>query len=256
MATDPAPEALEQLLNLSHELGLESRGMAMLGEGNTSTRRDGSTFWVKASGTQLRTLTAAQVVACRNEAIAKLMDRTSPASDEEVHQALLDSRVDPQAMKPSVEALFHGYLLSLPDVHFVGHVHAVAVNQILCSPRARDFAEKRIFPDEIVCCGAESVLVPYTDPGLILAQAIREKTHAFIERHGTFPRLILLENHGIIALGKTPQAVMAALLMAEKTAAIWVGAAALGGPIFLAPENVRRIAQRPDEHYRQRALKL
>ena len=34
------------------------------------------------------------------------------------------------------------------------------------------------------------------------------------------------------------------------------GAAALGGPIFLTPENVQRIAQRPDEHYRQRALKL
>jgi rhamnose utilization protein RhaD (predicted bifunctional aldolase and dehydrogenase) len=255
MTADVFPDALEKLLDLSHELGVESRGMAMLGEGNTSTRRDGSTFWVKASGTQLRTLTPAQVVACRNEAIAKLMDRTN-ASDEEVHHALLEARVDPQAMKPSVEALFHGYLLSLPDVHFVGHVHAIAVNQILCSTRARDFAEHRIFPDEIVCCGAESVLVPYTDPGLVLAQAIRDKTRAFIERHGTFPRLILLENHGIIALGKTPQAVLAALLMAEKTAAIWTGAAALGGPVFLSPENVRRIAERPDEHYRQRALKL
>ena len=117
---------------------------------------------------------AGQVVACRNEAIVKLMDRPT-ASDEEIHQSLLDSRVDPQAMKPSVEALFHGYLLSLPDVNYAGHVHAIAVNQILCSPRAREFAERRIFPDEIVCCGPESVLVPYVDPGLVLAQAIREK---------------------------------------------------------------------------------
>jgi len=250
------PEGLELLLNLSHELGQESRNMAMLGEGNTSTRRDGETFWVKASGTQLRTLKPEQAVACRNRAVLDLMDRTAKMTDEEINQALLDCRVDPKALKPSVEALFHGYLLSLPEVNFVGHVHAVAVNQILCSPRARDFAEKRIFPDEIVCCGAESVLVPYTDPGLVLAQSIRERTRAHIEKHGAHPRLILLENHGIIALGKTPQAVLAALLMAEKTAAIWVGAAALGGPIFLTPENVRRIAQRPDEHYRQRALNL
>jgi len=255
MTSPNSPDALAQLLELSHELGAEHRGMAMLGEGNTSTRRDDSTFWVKASGTQLRTLAAGQVVACRNEAIAKLLDRPK-ASDEEIHQSLLDSRVDPQAMKPSVEALFHGYLLSLPDVNYVGHVHAIAVNQILCSPRAREFAENRIFPDEIVCCGPESVLVPYVDPGLVLAQAIREKTRAFIDKHGTFPRLILLENHGIIAPGKSPQAVLAALLMAEKTAQIWAGAAALGGPVFLSPENVRRIADRPDEHYRQRALKL
>jgi len=60
----------------------------------------------------------------------------------------------------------------------------------------------------------------------------------------------------VIALGPTSQSVLAALLMAEKTAQIWAGAATLGGPVFLTEENVQRIAQRPDEHYRQRALNL
>jgi hypothetical protein len=35
---------------------------------------------------------------------------------------------------------FHAYLLSLPDINFVGHTHATYINQILCSPRAADFA--------------------------------------------------------------------------------------------------------------------
>jgi len=252
---DPLAKSLEPLLLLSHELGLETRGMAILGEGNTSARRNEESFWVKASGTKLQTLNAKQIVACRFKDVLAMMERET-MSDVEVNQALLDSRVDSDALKPSVEALFHGYLLTLPEVNFVGHVHAIAVNQILCSPRARDFAQKRIFPDEIVCCGAESVLVPYTDPGLVLAQAIRERTARFIEKRGTYPRLILLENHGIIAPGPSPEAVLAALLMAEKTAQIWAGAAALGGPIFLTEEQVQRIAQRPDEHYRQRALNL
>jgi len=247
--------ALENLLQLSHELGQESRRLAILGEGNTSTQRDGETFWVKASGTNLANLQAGQVVACRSADVLALLERDK-VSDEEIHQALLNCRIDPAALKPSVEVLFHGYLLSLPEINFVGHVHSIAVNQILCSPRARDFAEKRIFPDEIVCCGAESVLVPYVDPGLPLAQAIREKVRAFIEKMSTYPRLILLENHGVIALGPSHQSVLAALLMAEKTAQIWVGAAALGGPIFLTEQNVQRIAQRPDEHYRQKALNL
>jgi rhamnose utilization protein RhaD (predicted bifunctional aldolase and dehydrogenase) len=246
---------LEKLLQLSHELGQEPRGMAILGEGNTSARLEDGTFLVKASGTNLATLKPEQVVACRFADVLAMMERAK-MTDGEVNQALLDCRVDPNALKPSVEALFHGYLLSLPEVNFVGHVHAIAVNQILCSPRASEFAKERIFPDEIVCCGAESVIVPYTDPGLILAQAIRTKTRHFIEKNGTYPRLILLENHGIIALGPSDQSVLAALLMAEKTAKIWAGAAALGGPIFLTEENVRRIAQRPDEHYRQRALNL
>jgi len=251
-----APQvALENLLHLSHELGEESRGMAILGEGNTSARRDNETFWVKASGTNLAALKAEQVVVCRFCDVLKMLDRDK-MNDVEVNQALLDCRVDSKALKPSVEVLFHGYLLSLPEVSYVGHVHSIAANQILCSPRAREFAEKRIFPDEIVCCGAESVLVPYTDPGLVLAQAIREKTRLFIQKNGTYPRLILLENHGLIALGPSHQSVLAALLMAEKTAQIWAGAAALGGPIFLTEHNVQRIAQRPDEHYRQKALNL
>jgi hypothetical protein len=41
-----------------------------------------------------------------------------------------------------------------------------------------------------------------------------------------------------------------------KAAEIFVGAAALGGPRFLTQENIHRIDNRIDEHYRQRALNL
>ncbi|PTY04079.1 aldolase [Verrucomicrobia bacterium LW23] len=247
---------LQALLRLSHDLGVESRGLAMLGEGNTSMRgATPETFWVKASGSCLATLRESDVVECRTDRVLALFDGT-PRTDAEVDTALLDARVDPAARKPSVEALFHAYLLSLPGIDYVGHTHPIGVNQILCSPRAADYAEKRLFPDDIVCCGVASVLVPYTDPGVVLAKAIRDNTEAFIRRHQRQPRVILLENHGIITLGSSAGAVLAAMLMAEKSAQIFVGAAALGGPIFLTPENVERIAGRPDEHYRQRALNL
>jgi rhamnose utilization protein RhaD (predicted bifunctional aldolase and dehydrogenase) len=187
--------------------------------------------------------------------LLSLLDKCD-LTDQEIETALMSSRVDPQSKKPSVEALFHAYCLNLEKVEFVGHTHAVAVNQILCSPRAAEFAAHRIFPDEIVCCGSASVFVPYTDPGLRLAQAIRDRTNEFIDRHRQIPRVILLENHGMITLGRTADAVLAAMLMAEKTASIWVGAAMLSGPKFLTPQNVARIAGRADEHYRQRALNL
>ena len=44
--------------------------------------------------------------------------------------------------------------------------------------------------------------------------------------------------------------------IARRTALGLAGAAALGGPRFLTPAQVDRIASRIDEHYRQRALKL
>jgi rhamnose utilization protein RhaD (predicted bifunctional aldolase and dehydrogenase) len=246
---------LSDLLTLSHEIGREDRGLAILGEGNTSVRLSDETFAVKASGTCLGTLTAEDTVECRFSALLPLLEKKS-LTDKEIDDALLASRVNPNAKKPSVEAVFHAWLLTLPGINFIGHAHATSVNQILCSPRARDYAINRMFPDEIVCCSVASVFVPYTDPGLKLAQAIRHETDAFIQKLGRQPRLILMQNHGAIALGATWQAVLTCMLMAEKAAKIFVGAAALGGPVFFSKENVERIAGRPDEAYRQRALKM
>ena len=249
-------ESTQRLLNLSHQLGREERRLAILGEGNTSMRVSAGTFLVKASGSNLATLSPLGVTECRCDDLAALLKKKKLA-DVEVDEALLASRVDPAAKKPSVEAVFHAYLLSLPDVNFVGHTHPIAVNQLLCTKHARNFARRRTFPDEVVCCGVESVFVPYTDPGLKLAQAIRAAVVASIKRLARPPRVILLENHGLIALGATPEAVLAATLMAVKAAEIFVGAAAINGqPRFLSAAQVARIAGRPDEHYRQKALGL
>ena len=248
-------ETLEVLVALSRELGAEHRGLAILGEGNVSAKLNDDTFLVKASGSSLGTLTDADVTECRSMPLLNMLDRND-LEDKEVDDELLASRVNPSAKKPSVEALFHAYLLSLPDINFVGHTHAIYINQILCSPRAHDFATMKLFPDDIVCCGPASVFVPYTDPGLKLSQVIRKETTRYIEEMGFAPRVILLENHGLITLGRSPDAVKAAMFMAEKAAKIFVGATALGGPRFLSQENISRILGRPDEHYRRRMLKL
>jgi rhamnose utilization protein RhaD (predicted bifunctional aldolase and dehydrogenase) len=178
-------------------------------------------------------------------------------SDEEIDRKLLAARTDSSAQKPSVESIFHAYLLSLPGVNFIGHTHPVAVGQVLCSKYGRLFARRRLFPDQVVCCGPESVYVPYTDPGLKLAQAIRLAVTAFAGRPSP-PRVILLENHGFIALGATAEAVLATTLMGNKAAEIFVGAAALGAgrPRFLSRAEVDRVAGRRDEHHRQRQLGL
>lgn len=248
-------DKIEALLQLSHELGREDRHLAILGEGNTSVKLGSDQFAVKASGAHLGSLSAEEVTICDSARMLALLDRRQ-LSDEDMVAALMDARVEGQGRKPSIESLFHAWLLTLRDVQFVGHCHPVSVNQVLCSPRARDFAERRLFPDEVVCCGTQSVFIPYADPGLPLAREIAERTRAFIEREGQVPRLILLQNHGLIALGATPQAVLAATLMADKAAAIFMGAAAMGGPNFLTPQLVDRIAGRPDEAYRQKQLKI
>jgi rhamnose utilization protein RhaD (predicted bifunctional aldolase and dehydrogenase) len=244
------------MLELSHQLGREERKLAILGEGNTSARLSADTFVVKASGSNLATLSAPGTAECRFDKLVPLL-ASAEMTDEAVDQALFDARVSTDSKKPSVEAIFHAYLLTLPGVNFVGHTHPITVNQVLCSNHAHLFATRRLFPDEIVCCGVESVLVPYTDPGLKLSQAIKAAVESYINRLSRAPRVILLENHGLIALGATPESVLAATLMAAKAAEIFMGAAAISAvPRFLSPAQIERIAGRPDEHYRQKALGL
>jgi rhamnose utilization protein RhaD (predicted bifunctional aldolase and dehydrogenase) len=256
MSSASADDLKARLLGLSHQLGREERELAILGEGNTSARVSERTFWVKASGSNLGSLTDAGLTECRFDGLLPLMKARS-LTDAAVDDALLASRIDAAARKPSVEAIFHAYLLTLPGVNFVGHTHPIAVNALLCTRHGRTFAKRRLFPDEIVCCGVESVFVPYTDPGLKLSQAIKRAVETYIKRVQRAPRVILLENHGLIALGGTPEAVLAATLMAVKAARIFVGAASTGAaPRFLTPAQVVRIAGRPDEHYRQKALGL
>lgn len=249
--------SLDALLSLSHQLGREERRLAILGEGNTSMRHDAATFTVKASGSNLATLSVPGTATCHFDKLLPLLAAES-MTDTAVDEALFAARVSTDMKKPSVEAIFHAYLLTLPGVNYVGHTHPIAVNALLCSRHARTFATRRLFPDEIVCCGVESVFVPYTDPGLKLSQAIKTAVEDYIKRVSRPPRVVLLENHGLIALGATPEAVLAATLMAVKAAEIFAGAANLSGgePQFLTPAQVERIAGRPDEHYRQKALGL
>jgi rhamnose utilization protein RhaD (predicted bifunctional aldolase and dehydrogenase) len=250
-------ELIARFLRLSHDLGREERKLAILGEGNTSVRLSDGTFRVKASGSNLATLGKPGTAECHFDRLLPLL-AAEQMDDAAIDEALFAARVSADEKKPSVEAIFHAYLLTLPGVNFVGHTHPIAVNGLLCSRYARTFATRRLFPDEIVCCGVESVFVPYTDPGLKLSQAIKAAVEDYIARLSRPPRVILLENHGLIALGANPEAVLAATLMAVKAAEIFTGAAAISGgePQFLTPEQVERIAGRPDEHYRQKALGL
>jgi rhamnose utilization protein RhaD (predicted bifunctional aldolase and dehydrogenase) len=244
---------LEQLIWLSHELGREDRKLAILGEGNTSCRLSDQTFLVKASGCSLGSMGAADVTECRFAPLLELLERDQ-VSDQEISQTLLASRVSPDAKRPSTEAVFHALLLSLDSVQWVGHTHPIVVNGILCSPRAADFAARRLFPDEIVCCGRQSVLVPYVDPGVPLARAIKTGVQNHQGKLGGLPRIILLTNHGLIAPASSPAGVMTATQMAVKAAEIFNLAATHGGPVFLEQPDVNRIESRDDEHYRRRQL--
>jgi rhamnose utilization protein RhaD (predicted bifunctional aldolase and dehydrogenase) len=245
-------DTLTPLLEMTRTLGLPENDYVIIGEGNSSCRIDADSFWIKASGRQMRDIPPEGFVAVRFEPILAMLDE-SPGDLAAQKKVMEAAKVDPSAPGiPSVEVTFHAALLHDCGVNFVGHTHATAINRILCSPRAADFALRRMCPDEAVLCGPESVLVPYVDPGLPLSLAIRERVRAYMEDWGEAPKVILLISHGVITLGKTPTEVLNIMAMCDKAARMFLGAAALGGPVFLSGEDVLHIIRRPDEIYRRK----
>lgn len=247
-------DTLPQLVAMSLSLAEPANDYVILAEGNTSARADADTFWVKASGAQMRGIGPEGFVRVAFDRVANLVDGPD-LSDEEIRQALQAAKVDPAAPgHPSVETVLHALCLALPGVNFVGHTHPTAVNMITCSAHFESALSGRLFPDEIVLCGPAAVLAPYTDPGLPLARAVQQRIFTYIAAHGETPKTIYMQNHGFIALGGTPQQVENITAMAVKAARILVGAYTLGGAHFMSQQAVDRIHTRPDEHYRQRLL--
>lgn len=258
MSETPTQDPMQALLRLSHALGSPERDWAILGEGNTSARVDGDTFLVKASGSRLGSLSAAQVAQVRFAPVLAALEGGESLDDGQVKVLLASATLGPAGVVPSVETLMHAALLTLPSTLFAGHTHVTSINGLLCSARGWAFLQtgQRLFPDEVVVCGIAPCCVPYVDPGVPLARAVWGRVRAYRDTYGVPPKTIYLQNHGFIALGGSASEVEHIHEMADKAARILASALAIGEPTALTPENVARIYTWPAEHFRQKALGL
>ncbi|MCH8978418.1 MAG: class II aldolase/adducin family protein [Armatimonadetes bacterium] len=236
---------LDRLVLMTRELARHE--FVILGEGNTSAL-DGETFWVKASGASMASIDADGFSQVSMQPVLDIYDLYD-LSDEELRRRLNDARVAPERDgAPSTETFMHAWLLSLPDVCFVAHTHPTATLGVMCGPRAAEFAAHRYFPDQVVMCGPRSVFVEYVAPGLRLAQAIRSRCSEYTSEIGLQAKTILLQNHGLIALGQTPGEALSATMMMEKAASVFVAA---DDPVALSAEEVAWIHGWTDEQFRQ-----
>jgi len=244
---------LERLVDLAHELGRPDRHLSIIAEGNVSADLGDGSFYVKASGGQMATIDGNGFTRVKAKVILDALDQPDK-SDEEIRKVLENSRVDSQAKLPSIETFLHTICLEEGGAKWVGHVHPVSVVGVLSSKLGAEPFLQHVFPDSIVVCGRHLAVVPYADPGIQLAVEFRRSLREFIEHHGAAPKLILMRNHGPVALGQSEQEVLNILLMLDKWASVLQRTYTFGGPQFLDDSISHRIESRPDEHYRRRAI--
>lgn len=240
------------LLNLCNTLGEPSRDLVLSAEGNVSMRLDDQTMAIKASGCSLATMGADDLVDVDLPTVLTLLDgEPSDEQTKDVYRAAVRSQT---GKMPSVEAILHAVLYEITDANVIAHTHPTAINMIACSTHPELLVEGSLFPDAIVMLGRRQLLVPYTDPGVPLAKAVREAVRGFIDDEGIAPKVVYLANHGLFVVAASTSEALQVTEMAVKNARILHGTLAAGGPRFLPLDQVDRIDHRPDEAYRRNAL--
>ncbi|KTD87788.1 bifunctional rhamnulose-1-phosphate aldolase/short-chain dehydrogenase [Paenibacillus etheri] len=186
---------LDALVYRSNLLG-EDRRVCNFGGGNTSSKtieldfrgREIEVMWVKGSGSDLATMKAGNFTGLRLEDIVPLFDREE-MPDEEMVAYLANCMIDPKHPRASIETLLHAFL---PFKH-VDHTHPDAIISLCCAHNGKDIA-REIYGDRFVW-------VPYIRPGFTLSKMIAEGVLANPQAE-----LVLMEKHGLVTWGDTPEA--------------------------------------------------
>ena len=185
---------LETLVYRSNLLGAD-RSIANQGGGNTSSKgtmvdhagREQKVLWVKGSGTDLASITEAGFPALRLEEILPLRERKT-MDDAAMVDYLLRCGLTPNQPRPSIETLLHAFI---PAAH-VDHTHPDAIIALTSLPAGRRLAEATF--------GSEAVWLDYQRPGFDMSKRIAELLQA-----NPSARAVLLEKHGLVTWGETPE---------------------------------------------------
>jgi rhamnose utilization protein RhaD (predicted bifunctional aldolase and dehydrogenase) len=186
--------SLEKLIAASNRYGAD-KTYVIAGGGNTSWKTD-DFMYVKGSGTELANIRAEGFVKVNLQKLdliwKKKYSEDSDSREEEVLADLMASRFPGEKEKrPSVETLLHA-LLPYP---YVIHTHPALVNGLTCSKNGEKLVK--------ILFGDQSLWVPVTNPGYILAKEVKEAIDKHLKGGRPFPVMIFLQNHGVFVPGNS-----------------------------------------------------
>ncbi len=178
---------MNQLIKMSNKYGAQSE--YVLAGGGNSSYKDNDVLIVKASGFQLSDITAYGFVKlCRHKLStmwSKAYDKDTNIREREILLDLMDARLSGETNRPSVETQLH----DLFPFRFVLHLHPNRVNAMTCGKEGKTWLSSH-FPKT-------AVWVESTNPGYTLAMKCKERLENHKINYGFFPKLLLLENHGV-----------------------------------------------------------
>ncbi len=181
-------KSVADLLEISHYYGRNNE--FVIGGGGNTSWKDDNYLYVKASGTQLGTLTESGLIKLDRHGLDKLFAGSFPENtferDQAILKGLMNCSIDNHRnLRPSVETPLH----HLIRYRYVIHTHPTRINALLCSADCREIIRKN-FPEDVL-------YVEYIDPGYVLFKKLQEEINGYRTKYSKDPSIILVQNHGV-----------------------------------------------------------
>lgn len=181
--------AKQALANISSFAG-NRFDLAQAGGGNSSVKVDEQQMLIKASGISLSEVTGTSgFVSVDYPLIRQAMANNNFSSPDRKEreglaaQLMTESKISVEG-KPSIETFLHALLDT-----FTLHTHPLSVNVITA---------KADWKSELALIWPDAIYVPYHTPGIDLALALEEQIELYRSVKGQKPKVIFLQNHGLI----------------------------------------------------------
>lgn len=179
---------LEDLIEISREYGADPDYL-LAGGGNSSFKTE-QRIYVKASGFAMGSIDLEGFVPLERKKLSLMWTRTYSTLPEEREAQVLSDLLASRSLagdqrRPSVETLLH----EIFPYRYVVHTHPSMINGLSCAKRGREEAARIL--------GEDIPWIPVIDPGYVLASRARQELEQALEELGVFPRVLILQNHGI-----------------------------------------------------------
>jgi rhamnose utilization protein RhaD (predicted bifunctional aldolase and dehydrogenase) len=188
--------------------------------------------------------TADDFVVVDVESLVGLLERDD-STQADVTAALDAGIVDGRRRRGSIEALVHVAVQAVAPAAYVGHTHPTAVLGVLASVHAETAYRDWVYSDEAVVIG-RPLYVPYAQPGVELGRVFYAALKQRFGETGELPQLVLLGNHGIVAIAPTAAGVDGISAMAVKGAQVRTMAYAMGGVVPIPAASIAKFFARED----------
>lgn len=186
---------LEQFVKMSKYAG-ERFDLVQASGGNSSVKIEDEAMYIKASGYLLSDIELDRGYSIVNsKKVLEVLDNQdllvikSKQERDRVILGYIQNAVVHSQNRPSIEVFLHALL----DTYTL-HTHPIVVNAITCQENWKNILSD-IFE--------EFILVEYKTPGIKLALELRKKIGVFIQQYNKKPKIVFLQNHGLIVTSDT-----------------------------------------------------